>query len=185
MALVQRIATVDVFAEIEPMQKEQIIRALQKSGHVVGYIGDGINDAPALQAADVGISVQSAVDVAREAADLVMLEPDLRVLVDAVQQGRRTFENTLKYVYITTSANFGNMLSMAVAAVFLPFLPLLPKQILPNNFLSDFPAMTVGSDRVDPEQLERPRRWDVRLIRNSMVILGAISSFLTCSPLAF
>ncbi|HND32386.1 MAG TPA: isocitrate/isopropylmalate family dehydrogenase, partial [Myxococcota bacterium] len=113
----------------------------------------------------------------REAADLVMLEPNLRVLVEAVQQGRRTFENTLKYVYITTSANFGNMLSMAVAAVFLPFLPLLPKQILLNNFLSDFPAMTIGNDRVDPEMLEQPRRWDVRVIRNSMLVLGAISSF--------
>ncbi|HNH47728.1 MAG TPA: magnesium-translocating P-type ATPase, partial [Myxococcota bacterium] len=147
-ALVQRAGRVDVFAEVEPMQKERIILALRKGGHVVGYVGDGINDAPALQAADVGISVQSAVDVAREAADLVMLEPNLRVLVEAVQQGRRTFENTLKYVYITTSANFGNMLSMAVAAVFLPFLPLLPKQILLNNFLSDFPAMTIGNDRV-------------------------------------
>ncbi len=138
-ALMVRANEVQVFAEIEPNQKERIILALKKSGHVVGYMGDGINDATALHAADVGISVESAADVAREAADFVLLERDLGVLVDGVREGRRTFANTLKYVFIATSANFGNMFSMAGASLFLPFLPLLPKQILFINLLTDFP----------------------------------------------
>jgi Mg2+-importing ATPase len=175
-ALVRRAAQIDVFAEVEPNQKERIILALKKAGAVVGYIGDGINDAPALHVADVGISVEGAVDVAKEAAEIVLLKSDLRVLVDGVREGRTTFANTLKYVFITTSANFGNMLSMAGAALFLPFLPLLPKQILLNNFLSDFPAMTIATDRVDPEQVERPRRWDTRAIRTFMLVFGAVSS---------
>ncbi len=142
---------VDIFAETEPNQKERILSALRKAGNVVGYLGDGINDATALHAADVGISVDSAVDVAKEAADIVLLEHDLGVLAQGVRLGRPTFANTLKYVFITTSANFGNMFSMAGASLFLPFLPLLPKQILLNNFLSDFPSMTIATDSVDPE----------------------------------
>ncbi len=164
-ALLQRVGEVDIFAETEPNQKERILAALRKAGNVVGYLGDGINDASALHAADVGISVESAVDVAKEAADIVLLERDLGVLAQGVRLGRQTFANTLKYVFITTSANFGNMVSMAGASLFLPFLPLLPKQILLNNFLSDFPSMTIATDSVDREQVDRPRRWDIRFIR--------------------
>jgi Mg2+-importing ATPase len=166
----------NLFVEVDPNQKERIILALQKMGHVVGYMGDGINDALALHAADVGISVDKAVDVAKEAADFVLLEQDLAVLQQGIQEGRRTFANTLKYVFITTSANFGNMFSMAGASLFLPFLPLLPKQILLNNFLSDFPAMTIASDSVDHELLDNPRRWDVKFIRNFMISFGLVSS---------
>jgi Mg2+-importing ATPase len=175
-ALARQAERVDVFAEVEPNQKERIILALRKTGHVVGFLGDGINDASALHAADVGISVDSAVDVAKEAADIVLLERDLGVLIEGVREGRRTFANTLKYIFITTSANFGNMLSMAGASLFLPFLPLLPTQILLNNFLSDFPAMAIAGDRVDPELVERPLRWNLRFIRDFMVVFGGISS---------
>jgi Mg2+-importing ATPase len=179
---------VDVFAEVEPNQKERIILALRKSGRVVGYLGDGINDASALHAADVGISVNNAVDVAKEAAAIVLLEKDLGVLLAGVREGRTTFANTLKYVFMTTSANFGNMFSMAGAALFLPFLPLLPKQILLNNFLTDFPATAIATDSVDREWVERPRRWDIKFIRDFMIAFGAISSvfdFLTFGALLF
>jgi Mg2+-importing ATPase len=175
-ALPARAAETDVFAEIEPNQKERILIALKRGGAVVGFLGDGINDAPALHAADVGISVDGAVDVAKEAADIVLLQHDLGVLADGVVQGRQVFANTLKYIYITTSANFGNMLSMAAAVPFLPFLPLLPVQILLNNFLSDFPAMTIGGDRVDEEVSALPGQWNVRSIRRFMLCFGAISS---------
>jgi Mg2+-importing ATPase len=175
-ALRQRASSVDIFAEIEPNQKERIIRALRTSGNVVGYLGDGINDAPALHAADVGISVDHAVDVAKEAADLVLLEHDLSVLVQGVREGRMTFANTLKYVFMATSANFGNMFSMAGASLFLPFLPLLPKQILLNNILTDIPEMTIATDRVDHELIERPRRWDIPFIRRYMLTFGLVSS---------
>jgi Mg2+-importing ATPase len=166
----------DIFAEIEPNQKERLIRALRRYGHVVGYMGDGINDAPALHAADVSISVQGAVDVAREAADIVLLEPDLAVLEAGVREGRRTFANTLKYVFMATSANFGNMFSMAGASLFLPFLPLLPKQILLTNMLTDLPELTIATDRVDAEWIDRPRRWDIGLIRRFMIVFGVVSS---------
>ena len=175
-ALLQRVGEADIFAEVEPNQKERILAALRKAGNVVGYLGDGINDASALHTADVGISVESAVDVAKEAADIVLLERDLGVLAQGVRLGRHTFANTLKYVFITTSANFGNMVSMAGVSLFLPFLPLLPKQILLNNFLSDVPSMTIATDNVDGEQLERPRRWDIRLVRNFMLVFGLVSS---------
>ncbi len=165
-----------IFAEVDPNQKERIILALRKTGHVVGYMGDGINDASALHAADVGISVDTAVDVAKDAADFVLLKNDLRVLLDGIDEGRRTFANTLKYIMTTISANFGNMFSMAVASLFLPFLPLLAPQILLNNFLSDIPGMTIASDRVDPDMVEKPRRWDTRFIRDYMVVFGLISS---------
>jgi Mg2+-importing ATPase len=185
-ALAQRAETADVFAEIEPNQKERILLALRKRGHVVGFLGDGINDASALHAADVGISVDGAVDVAKEAADIVLLEHDLGVLIEGVREGRRTFANTLKYIFITTSANFGNMVSMAGASLFLPFLPLLPTQILLNNFLSDIPAMTIATDRVDSDLVARPLRWDLGFIRDFMMVFGGISSlfdFLTFGAL--
>jgi Mg2+-importing ATPase len=175
-ALVRRVRDVNIFAEVEPNQKERIIHALRKAGFVVGYMGDGINDASALHAADVGISVNSAVDVAKEAADIVLLEPGLDVLAQGVEDGRVTFANTLKYVFMATSANFGNMFSMAGASLFLPFLPLLPVQILLTNLLTDFPEMAIASDLVDPEQTVVPRRWDIRFIRDFMLTFGLVSS---------
>ena len=167
---------VTLFAEVDPNQKERIILALQKTGHVVGYLGDGINDAPALYAADVGISVDKAVDVAKEVADFVLLEHDLEVLRQGIDEGRRTFANTLKYIFITTSANFGNMISMALASPFLPFIPLLAKQILLNNFLSDIPALGIAGDNVDREWESTPHRWNIRMIRNFMITFGLIST---------
>jgi Mg2+-importing ATPase len=175
-ALIRRAAGVAVFAEVEPDQKERIVLALKGAGHVVGFLGDGINDAPALHAADVGISVADAADVAREAAQVVLLEKDLAVLDRGVREGRRTFANTLKYVFMATSANFGNMFSMAAASLFLPFLPLLPKQVLLTNLLTDLPEMTIAADRVDPEMVDRPRRWDVGFIRRFMIVFGVLSS---------
>jgi len=175
-ALLQRVLAVDVFAEIEPNQKERIILALRKAGNVVGYLGDGINDASALHAADVGISVESAVDVAKEAADIVLLEKNLGVLVQGVREGRTTFANTLKYVFMATSANFGNMFSMAGVSLLLPFLPLLPKQILLTNLLTDFPEMTIATDNVDNEMVDYPRRWDIKAIRKFMMTFGLVSS---------
>ena len=175
-ALSQRVNDVDVFAEVEPNQKDRIVLALKRSGNVVGYIGDGINDAPALHSADVGISVDSAADVAKDTADIVLLEKNLAVLTQGVREGRTTFANTLKYVFMATSANFGNMFSMAGASLFLPFLPLLPKQILLTNFLTDIPEMTIATDRVDPELIDQPRRWDIAFIRKFMLIFGFVSS---------
>jgi Mg2+-importing ATPase len=174
--LAARVGDVAVFAEVDPVQKAQIIRALQRAGRDVGFLGDGINDAPALHAADVGISVDTAVDVAKDAAGIVLLEKDLDVLIQGVRLGRRTFANTLKYIFVTTSANFGNMASMAAATLFLPFLPLLPFQILLINFLTDLPGTTIATDAADSEQLARPGTWDLRFIRNFMVVFGLISS---------
>jgi Mg2+-importing ATPase len=176
-ALVRQANEVSLFAEIEPNQKQRIIIALKKSANVVGYIGDGINDAPALHAADVGISVDSAADVAKEAADIVLLEKDLGVLERGVREGRMTFANTLKYVFMATSANFGNMFSMAGASIFLSFLPLLPKQILLTNLMTDFPEMNIASDNVDPEMVMQPRRWNIRFIQKFMLTFGILSSF--------
>jgi len=187
-ALLNQVGEIDVFAEIEPNQKERIILALKKAGNVVGYMGDGINDASALHAADVGISVNSAVDVAKEAADIVLLEKDLGVLVKGVREGRTTFANTLKYVFMATSANFGNMFSMAAASLFLPYLPLLPAQILLTNLMTDFPEMTIATDRVDDEMVDHPRRWDIVAIRKFMVTFGLVSSvfdFVTFGALLF
>jgi Mg2+-importing ATPase len=167
----------NLFVEVDPNQKERIIQALQKRGFVVGYMGDGINDAPALYAADVGISVDTAVDVAKEAADLILLKTDLSVLNKGVIYGRNTFANTLKYIFITTSANFGNSFSMAGASLFLPFLPLLPTQILLTNFLTDIPSLNIGTDRVDEEMVAKPTHWNIKYIRNFMLLFGAISSF--------
>lgn len=174
--LTQAAEDAEVFAEIEPAQKERIVRALRRAGRSVGFLGDGINDAPALHAADVGISVDTAVDVAKDSASIVLIEKDLSVLMDGVQLGRQTLANTLKYVFVTTSANFGNMFSMVAATLFLPYLPMLPMQILLLNFLSDLPATTISVDTADPEQLRQPGVWDVRFIRNFMIVFGLISS---------
>jgi len=165
-----------VFARVSPEQKAVIVRAVQRSGSDVAFIGDGVNDALALRAADVGVSVESAVDVAREAADVVLLEKDLGVLADGVAEGRRIFANTMKYVLMGTSSNFGNMFSAAGASLFLSFLPMLPSQILLNNLLYDVSEMTIPTDRVDEELLERPEHWDVGFIRRFMLFFGPISS---------
>lgn len=175
-ALINLAPRISLFAEVDPNQKERIIRALQKTGHVVGFLGDGINDAPALHAADIGISVDTAVDVAKEAADFVLLRHELALVRQGIDEGRRTFANTLKYIYLTTSANFGNMISMAVASFFLPFLPLLAKQILLNNFLSDIPAIGIAGDRVDADWSRTPHRWDIGEVRRFMILFGLISS---------
>jgi Mg2+-importing ATPase len=166
----------DCFAEVEPAQKERIVRALQRTGHAVGFLGDGINDAPALHAADVGLSVDRAVDVARESADIVLLRSDLTVLERGIAEGRRTFANTLEYIRITISANFGNMVSMALATPLLPFLPLTATQILLNNFLSDLPSLAISTDRVDAEPLRHAQRWDLAEVRRFMIVFGLVSS---------
>lgn len=169
-------AKTDLFVEIDPNQKERIIAALRQRGHAVGYLGDGINDAPALHTADIGISVDGAVDVAREAADMILLKRDLGVLLTGIDDSRKTFANTMKYISITTSANFGNMISMAFASLFLPFLPLLAKQILLNNFLSDLPSLAISSDNVDDDQTRSPRHWDIAYIRRFMITFGLVST---------
>lgn len=175
-ALLQKVESTDLFVELDPSQKEKIVEAYKKTGHVVGYLGDGINDAPALHAADVGLSVESAVDVAREAADVVFIKPNLRLLALGISEGRVIFANTLKYVFTTTSANFGNMISMAFASLFLPFLPLLASQVLLNNFLSDIPALAIGTDRVDRDWKRMPHRWNISIVRKFMVSFGLVSS---------
>ncbi|MFX1336727.1 MAG: magnesium-translocating P-type ATPase [Promethearchaeota archaeon] len=174
-ALALQANKVNVFAEVEPNQKERIILSLRKTGNVVGYIGDGINDASALHAADVGISVDSAVDIAKEASEIILLEKSLVVLLDGIYEGRRTFTNSLKYVYITISANFGNMISMMIASVFLPFLPLLPTQVLMINFMTDFPSMTIATDNVDLEMVNTPKRWNIKEIVRFMTVFGLLS----------
>jgi Mg2+-importing ATPase len=166
----------DLFVEVDPNQKEMIISSLRRMGHVVGFLGDGVNDAPAMHSADTSLSVEEAVDVARQAADFVLLEKDLHVIRDGIEEGRKTFANTLKYVLTTTSANLGNMVSMAASSLFLPFLPLLAGQILLNNFLSDIPAIGMANDSVDRELVDHPRRWDIRFIARFMVEFGVLSS---------
>jgi len=175
-ALWQVVERTTIFAEVDPNQKERIILALKKRGHVVGYMGDGINDAPSLHSADVGISVENAVDVAKEAADLVLLKHDLDVLREGIVLGRKTFANTLKYIFMATSANFGNMFSVAGASLFLSYLPMLPKQFLLINFLTDLPEMTIAGDNVDDVYLERPHRMDINFIRRFMLVFGPLSS---------
>lgn len=175
-ALARRIRDKTVFAEIGPDQKERIVAALRKRGHTVGFVGDGINDAPALRAADVGISVDNAVDAARAAADVILLQRDLMVLLDGITAGRHAFANTIKYITITISANLGNMLSMAAASLALPFLPLTASQVLLNNLLSDLPMLAVSTDRVDDQMLARPWRWNFRALLRSMVTFGLLSS---------
>ena len=183
-ALWHAVEETSIFSEVDPNEKERIILALKKRGHVVGYMGDGINDAPSLHSADVGISVANAVDVAKEAADMVLLRQDLNVLLEGILQGRKTFANTLKYVFMATSANFGNMFSVAVASLFLPFLPMLPKQILLINFLTDLPEMMIAGDHVDDILIEKPRRWDIHFIRRFMLVFGPLSSIFDLATFA-
>ncbi|MBM4073577.1 MAG: magnesium-translocating P-type ATPase [Planctomycetes bacterium] len=175
-ALAARLDQVNLFCRVTPPQKARILRALKRRGHVVGYLGDGINDAPSLHAADVGLSVEGAVDVAKEAATMIMLRNDLGVLAEGVREGRRTFANIMKYVMMGTSSNFGNMFSMAGAVLFLPFLPLLPVQILLNNLLYDVSEIAIPLDRVDEEMVARPQHWDMRFVRDFMLVLGPVSS---------
>ena len=185
-ALWRAAESTDLFVEVDPNQKERIILAVKKMGHVVGFLGDGVNDAPAMHAADTSLSVEQAVDVARAAADFVLLERSLDVIRRGIEEGRKTFANTLKYVLTTMSANLGNMISMAAASLFLPFLPLLAGQILLNNLLSDVPAIGIADDAVDPELIDRPQRWNMRFIGRFMVEFGAVSSvfdFLTFGAL--
>ncbi len=165
-----------IFARINPAQKERIIRSLRKAKFVVGYLGDGINDAPALKAADVGISVNNAVDVAKDTADIILLRKSLRVLRDGVVEGRKTFQNTMKYIMMGLSSNFGNMFSMAGLPLFIPFFPMLPSQILFNNFLYDISQFTIPTDKVDKEDIQKPLRWDLKFIRKYMYVFGSISS---------
>ncbi|QQS42918.1 MAG: magnesium-translocating P-type ATPase [Acidobacteriota bacterium] len=175
-ALRRIVERADVFAELDPNQKQRLIMALKSHGHAVGFLGDGINDAAALHAADAGISVDTAVDVTKQAADVILLEKDLGVLADGIREGRAAYANTLKYVFITTSANFGNMFSMAAASLFAPFLPMLPKQILLLNVLSDLPAMAIASDKLDLDQVKKPKVWDIGAIRKFMIVFGLVSS---------
>jgi Mg2+-importing ATPase len=175
-ALIASVAQANLFCRVSPSQKNAIIRALQRRGHVVGYLGDGINDAPSLHSADIGISVESAVDVAKAAADMILMEHDLRVLHAGVLEGRRTFGNIMKYIMMGTSSNFGNMFSMAGASLFLPFLPMLPTQILLNNLLYDVSELPIPLDRVDEDDLSHPHHWDMKFIRNFMLIIGPVSS---------
>jgi Mg2+-importing ATPase len=175
-ALAAAVDGVDLFARVAPDQKTRIIRALQRRGHVVGFLGDGINDASAIHAAHVGLSVEGATDIARGAADMIMLAPDLGVLADGVREGRRTFANILKYVRMGTSSNFGNMLSMALASIVLPFLPLLPMQILLNNLLYDLSEIGIPFDSVDAEEVDNPHSWDMKNILRFTIVMGAVSS---------
>ena len=175
-ALAHVVEQTSVFARVSPAQKNRIILALKHRSHVVGYLGDGINDAPSLHAADVGISVSSAVDVAKDAADIILLERSLNVLHEGIIEGRKAFGNVMKYLLMGTSSNFGNMFSMAVASLFLPFLPMLPTQILLNNFLYDLAQVTIPTDHVDRTFIHKPQRWNVSMIRDFMIYIGPISS---------
>ena len=184
----KKVLDIDIFAEISPNQKEKIIMAYKQAGEIVGYMGDGINDSPAIKQADVGVSVNTAADTAKDAASIVLLKNSLKVLISGINEGRRTFINTLKYIFIATSANFGNMFSMAGASLFLNFLPLLPKQILLTNLMTDFPSLQIASDSVDEEWLKRPVKWDMKFIKKFMVLFGIISSvfdYLTFAVLLF
>jgi P-type Mg2+ transporter len=174
--LAQAVSTTQVFARLAPAQKEHIIRALQAAGHVVGFMGDGINDAPALKAADVGISVDTAVDIAKESSDIILLENNLLILEQGVLEGRRVFGNIVKYIRMAASSNFGNMFSVVGASVFLPFLPMLPIQVLANNLLYDFSQTTIPTDTVDAEWLTKPRKWAIGDIERFILFVGPVSS---------
>jgi len=174
--LAEAAENISVFAKLSPSHKERIIRALNSLGHVVGFMGDGINDAPALKAADVGISVNSAVDIAKESSDIILLESSLLVLVQGVMEGRRVFGNITKYIKMAASSNFGNMFSVLGASLFLPFVPMLPIQVLTNNMLYDFSQTTIPSDAVDPDWLAKPRKWAIGDLRRFILFIGPISS---------
>ena len=176
-ALAVRVRSVDIYGRLAPDQKSRLIRALQSRGSIVGYLGDGINDAPALKTADIGLSVAGATGVAQAAADMILLDSDLGVVADGVEEGRRTFANILKYIRMGASSNFGNMLSMAVASLFLPFLPMLPTQILLNNLLYDVSEIGIPFDSVRPEAMARPQLWDMHAIIRFAAIMGPLSSF--------
>jgi Mg2+-importing ATPase len=175
-ALARVVEEANIFARVNPAQKDRIINALKSNGHVVGFLGDGINDAPSMRVADVSISVENAVDVAKESGDIILLHKDLRVLEEGVLEGRKTFGNTMKYIMMGVSSNFGNMFSAAGASLFLPFLPMLPIQILLNNLLYDTSELAIPTDNVDPEYIERPKRLDISFVRNYMIYFGPISS---------
>lgn len=184
----KKVLDINIFAEISPNQKEKIIMAYKQAGEIVGYMGDGINDSPAIKQADVGVSVNTAADTAKDAASIVLLQNSLKVLISGINEGRRTFINTLKYIFVATSANFGNMFSMAGASLFLNFLPLLPKQILLTNLLTDFPSLQIASDSVDEDWLKRPVKWDMKFIKKFMVLFGITSSvfdYMTFAVLLF
>ena len=184
----KKVLDIDIFAEISPNQKEKIIMAYKQAGEIVGYMGDGINDSPAIKQADVGVSVNTAADTAKDAASIVLLKNSLKVLISGINEGRRTFINTLKYIFIATSANFGNMFSMAGASLFLNFLPLLPKQILLTNLMTDFPSLQIASDSVDEEWIKHPVKWDMKFIKKFMILFGIISSvfdYMTFAVLLF
>jgi P-type Mg2+ transporter len=183
-ALAARIEDIDLYARLSPDQKTRVVMALRCRGHTVGFLGDGVNDAPAIHAADVGLSVEGATDVAREAADMIMLERNLDVLADGVQEGRRTYANILKYVRMATSSNFGNMLSMALASVFLPFLPLTPIQVLLNNLIYDLSETGIPFDRVEPSEIAQPRAWDMGEILRFTAVMGALSSLFDLATFA-
>ncbi len=175
-ALLEAVKVCDLFAKLSPSQKERVVKAFQSAGHTVGYMGDGINDAPPLRQADVGISVDTAVDIAKETADIILLKKDLMVLEKGVIEGRRTFGNIIKYIKMAASGNFGNMISVIIASIFLPFLPMLPVQILTQNLLCDFSQMGIPFDSVDPEYLKKPRKWETKSIKTFMAVLGPVSS---------
>jgi len=175
-ALQRVVEKANIFTRVNPVQKDRIIIALKKNGHVVGFLGDGINDAPSLKTADIGISVENAVDIARESADIILLKKDLSVLEEGVMEGRKTFGNTMKYIMMGTSSNFGNMFSVAGASLFLPFLPMLPIQILLNNLLYDTSESTIPTDSVDREYIVEPKRWDIGFIKKFIIIFGPVSS---------
>ena len=174
--LARAVERADIFTRVTPSQKSRIINALKANGHVVGYIGDGINDTPSMKVSDVGISVVNAVDIAKESAEIILLSNDLKVIRDGVIEGRRTFGNTLKYIMMAISSNFGNMFSAAAASLFLSFLPMLPIQILLNNLLYSFAQLSIPTDNVDPEYIEHPQRLNTSFIRNFMISFGPISS---------
>jgi Mg2+-importing ATPase len=172
----QKVEEANIFCRLTPFDKERVIEALQKNGHTIGFLGDGINDSPSLKKADVGISVDNATDIAKETAEIILLEKDLSVLSECVKEGRKTFANVIKYIKMGASSNFGNMFSMTGASLFLPFLPMLPTQVLLNNFLYDISQATIPSDKVDPDYLKKPRPWDIKFIKNFIIYVGPISS---------
>ncbi|MFW2571965.1 magnesium-translocating P-type ATPase [Legionella sp. 29fVS95] len=176
LALAKTAEEIEIFARVSPHQKQRIIQVLRAKGHVVGYLGDGINDAPSLHSADVGISVSGAVDVARETANIILLEHNLKVLLKGIMEGRKSFGNIMKYLMMGTSSNFGNMLSMAFASPFLPYLPMKPTQILLNNLLYDISQLSIPTDNVDPSFINKPKHWDIDIIRRFMLCIGPVSS---------
>ncbi len=178
------VETTNVFAKLTPSHKERIVRLLKANGHVVGFMGDGINDAPALRTADIGISVDSAVDIAKEAADIILLEKSLMILEEGVLEGRRTFANMLKYIKMTASSNFGNVFSVLVASAFIPFLPMLPMHLLVQNLLYDISQIAIPFDNVDDEMLATPQRWQPGEVGRFMLFFGPISSIFDITTFA-